>query len=325
MLRISKKSRHIYVHCVRLPYNATNIFKGISITLCFYHHTQYVWMNSMISGFSFPIWGHILVVHIRGKFPEESYDSKCRSPKELAKFGLPSTSHRGFCSGTATIYDVFTFQACSTSLGYVPELMDIYIVDSRTHVVGDWGEEETWKDMRCACWKILFEVRAWNCSEVTSCTVSRANRVEADEGRDASFPRNVWSIIGFYHWFSWVSFVLSYATNYNYSNVTTVCGKDGMMKRYFRRGLIQILDFIKAQEFNWLRWQSGDTNRDDKFHAILLAIYCWVFASSLSEVGCFVHYPGAHFESTSLLCRALAPGPYLLLGCPWGGSGWWMY
>ena len=52
-----------------------------------------------------------------------------------------------------------------------------------------------------------------------------------------------------------------------------------MMKRYFRRGLIQILDFIKAQEFNCLRWQSGDTNRDDKFHSILLAIYCWVFAS----------------------------------------------
>lgn len=94
--------------------------------------------------------------------------------------------------------------------------------DPRTHVVGDWGEDETWKDMRCAFWKILFEVRAWNWSEVTSCMVSRANRVEADEGRDASFRRNVWSIIGFYHWFSWVSLALSYANNYNYSNVTTV-------------------------------------------------------------------------------------------------------
>lgn len=125
MLGISKKSLHIHVHCVRLPYNATNIFRGTSITLCFYYHTLICLDEFDDFRFFLSNWGHILVVHIRGKFPEESYDSKCRSPKELAKFGLPSTSHRGFCSGTATIYDVFTFQACSTSLGYVPELMDI--------------------------------------------------------------------------------------------------------------------------------------------------------------------------------------------------------
>ena len=46
------------------------------------------------------------------------------------------------------------------------------------------------------------------------------------------------------------------------------------MKRYFRRGHIQILDFIKAQEFNCLRWPWRDTNRDAKFHSMLLAIYC---------------------------------------------------
>lgn len=318
MLRISKKSLHIHVHCVRLPYNATNIFRGTSITLCFYYHTLICldefddfrfFLSNLGSHLSRSHPGKIPWGVLWLQVPVAERACKVWAPEHKPSRILQRHSHDLWCFHLSSLLDKLGI--CAWTDGYLVDF------DPRTHVVGDLGEDKTWKDMRCAFWKILFEVRAWNCSEVTSCTVSRANRVEADEGRDASFPRNVWSIIGFYHWFSWVSFALSYANNYNCSNVTTVCGKDGMMKRYFRRGLIEILDFIKAQEFNCLRWPWRDTNRDDTFHSNLLAIY------DLSEWGwVFCALPWSSFWIHFTPLPSCGPGA---VSPPWLSLRWeWM-
>ena len=129
----------------------------------------------MISSCSFPFGGHISVEKIPGvlwlQVPVAERACKVWAPEHKPSRILQRHSHDLWCFHLSNLFDKLGI--CAWTDG----LMDF---DPKTHAGGRVKmKHEMIPGSRCVFWKILFERRVWNCGEVTSCILSRANRVKA--------------------------------------------------------------------------------------------------------------------------------------------------